>query len=102
VKDLARASALSVKAKENSISVIEDFTIESGKTRDYTSILKTLGLNNKKTLLVVSTADDNLKRATRNIQKTQLVTPNNLNTYEVMRANTLLFTESSLKGLTAK
>jgi large subunit ribosomal protein L4 len=102
VKELARASALSSKAKENSISVIEDFTIESGKTKDYANILKTLGLNNKKTLLVVAKADDTIKRATRNIQNSQLVTPNNLNTYEVMRANMLLFTESSLKGLTGK
>jgi large subunit ribosomal protein L4 len=101
-KDLARVSALSSKAKDKNIAVVEDFTVESAKTKDCYNILNALGLNTKKTLLVVSKAEDNLKRSTRNIEKCQLVTPNNLNTYEVMRANTLVFTESSVKALAGK
>ena len=102
VNDLARVSALSSKAKDNNIAVVEDFTIEGAKTKDCYNILKALGVNTKKILLVVSKADENLKRSTRNIEKCQLVTPNNLNTYEVMRANKLIFTESSVKALAGK
>lgn len=101
VKELARLSALSAKAKANNIAVVEDFSIESAKTKDCYNILKALGLNSKKTLLV-TVADDNLKRASRNIVKLNVTAPANLNTYEVMNANTLVFTESSLKGLEGK
>lgn len=101
VKELARTSALSAKAKANNIAVVEDFTIEGAKTKDCYNILKALGLNTKKILLVTH-ADENIKRATRNIAKLNVIAPNNLNTYEVMNANTLVFTESSLKGLGEK
>ncbi len=101
VKELARTSALSAKAKANNIAVVEDFTLESAKTKDCYNILKALGLSTKKTLLVTH-ADENIKRATRNIAKLNVTAPGNLNTYEVMNANTLVFTESSLKGLEGK
>ncbi len=97
VKDLARRSALTYKAKSNGITVLEDFTLESGKTRDYFNILKNLGTESKKSVLVVHERDANLLRAARNIPNTKIITAADLNTYEVMNAGQLLFVESSLQ-----
>jgi len=101
VKDLARKSALTYKAKDNAISVVEDFKLEDGKTKNYFQILKNLGVASAKTLLVVDEADNNLKIASRNIPNNRIMRVSDLNTYEILNCKTLLFTEGSVKSLSA-
>jgi large subunit ribosomal protein L4 len=97
VKDLAKRSALTYKAKENGIAVIEDFKLDDHKTKGFHQILKSLGVAGKKILLVVKESDENIKIASRNLQKSKVARVSDLNTYEILNANTLLFTEGSLK-----
>jgi len=101
VKDLARKSALSYKAKDNLISVIEDFKLDDGETKNYFQILKNLGVSSAKTLLVVTEADNNLKLASRNVPNNRIMRISDLNTYDILNCKTLLFTEGSLKSLSA-
>jgi len=101
VKDLAKKSALTYKAKDNAISVIEDFKLDDKKTKNYYQILKNLGVDAVKSLMVVSEADNNLKLASRNIPNNRITRVSDLNTYEIMNCKTLLFTEGSLKSLSA-
>jgi large subunit ribosomal protein L4 len=99
VKQLARMSALAYKAKEESISVLENFTFEAPKTKSYLSLLNDLSLNSKKTLLVLAENDQNVVLSSRNIQNTQVTTAANLNTYEIMKADTLIFSEGAIQLL---
>ncbi|MCF6169377.1 MAG: 50S ribosomal protein L4 [Bacteroidales bacterium] len=99
VKRLARLSALAYKAKDKNIMVLEDFTMEAAKTKDYLQILDSLNVKNERTLLVVNTADDKLYLAARNLQKAKVIRAETLNTYEILHANKILFVESSLKAL---
>ena len=101
VKDLAKRSALSYKAKDNGISVIEDFNLEDHKTKDFVQILKNLGLSEKKIIVVVNEASDNIRMASRNVKKSQVAKVSDLNTYEILNAHALLFVESSLKQFEA-
>jgi len=101
VKDLARKSALTYKAKDNAISVIEDFKLDDNKTKNYFQILKNLGVASSKTVLVVSEPDKNLSIASRNIPNNRIVRVSDLNIYEILNCKTLLFTEGSLKTLSA-
>ena len=96
LKRVARISALSYKAKNNNIMVLEDFTLDSPKTKQYAGILKSLSLGDKKTLVVVSEANKNLYLSSRNLEKNKVVTASELNTYDILNASNLLFTESSL------
>jgi large subunit ribosomal protein L4 len=96
VKDLARKSALSYKAKDNSIAILEDFTFESAKTKQYVSLLNALSLNDKKTLLVLPEANKNVVLSGRNIQNAKITTADKINTYDVMNADSVIFIESSL------
>jgi large subunit ribosomal protein L4 len=96
VKDLARKSALSYKAKDNSISVLEDFNFDAPKTKQYTAMLKSLSLADKKTLVVLPSINDNVARSGRNIQNTKIITAAQLNTFDVMNAQQLVLVESSL------
>jgi large subunit ribosomal protein L4 len=96
VKDLARKSALSYKAKDNSISVLEDFNFDAPKTKQYTAMLKSLSLADKKTLVVLPSINDNVVRSGRNIQNTKIITASQLNTFDVMNAQQLVLVESSL------
>ena len=96
VKDLARKSALSYKAKDNSISVLEDFNFEAPKTKQYTAMLKSLSLADKKTLVVLPSINNNVVRSGRNIQNTKIITAAQLNTFDVMNAQQLVLVESSL------
>ncbi len=97
VKDLAKKSALTHKAKDNGIVIVEDFQIADRKTKNFASILKNLGFATSRTLLVVNEADENLKVASRNIPNTRIKRVGDLNTYEILNCKTLLFTEGSLK-----
>jgi large subunit ribosomal protein L4 len=99
VKDLARKSALTYKAKDNSIAVLEDFTFESPKTKQYTALLKALSLGEKKTLLVLPEANKNVVLSGRNIQNAKITTADQINTYDVMNADSVIFVESSISKI---
>jgi large subunit ribosomal protein L4 len=96
VKDLARKSALSYKAKDNSIAVIEDFSFESPKTKQYLSMLSALSVSDKKTLLVLPEVNKNIVLSGRNVQNTKVTTADQITTYDVMHADNVIFVESSL------
>jgi large subunit ribosomal protein L4 len=96
VKDLARKSALSYKLKDSSISVLEDFNFESAKTKSYVTMLNALSLADKKTLLVVPETSKNVVLSGRNIQNTKITTAEQINTYDLMNADTVIIAESSL------
>ena len=96
VKDLARRSALSYKLKDSSISVLEDFNFESAKTKSYVTMLNALSLADKKTLLVVPETSKNVVLSGRNIQNTKITTAEQINTYDLMNADTVIIAESSV------
>jgi large subunit ribosomal protein L4 len=96
LKQLARKSALTYKAKENNITILENFNIDSPKTKQYLSILNSLKLNTEKTLLVISDYNDNIYRSSRNLPKAKVMTARDLNTYEILAANKLILVENSL------
>ena len=96
VKDLARKSALSYKAKDNSIAILEDFSFETAKTKQYTAMLSALSLGDKKTLLVLPEVNKNVVLSGRNIQNTKVTTADQINTYDVMNADNVIFVESSV------
>jgi len=96
VKDLARKSALSYKAKDNSIAVLEDFNFESAKTKQFTSMLAALSLAGKKTLFVLPEVNKNIVLSGRNIQNAKITTADQVNTYDVMNADNVIFVESSI------
>ena len=99
LKALARKSALTYKVKDNSLVVLEDFSFDAAKTKDYINVLKNLSLNDKKTLLVLSEKDNNVLLSSRNIQKAKVVTADSLNTYDVLNADNLLLSESSIEKI---
>jgi large subunit ribosomal protein L4 len=96
VKDLARKSALSYKAKDNAIAVLEDFTFESPKTKQYVSMLSALSLADKKTLLVLPETNKNVAFSGRNIKNAKVTTADRINTYDLMNADNVIFVESSV------
>jgi large subunit ribosomal protein L4 len=99
VKDLARRSALTYKAKDNSISILEDFNFEGPKTKQYLAMLKVLSLGDKKTLFVLPEVNMNVVLSARNVQNTKVITASQINTYDVMNADTLVFAESSINTI---
>ena len=99
VKALARKSALSYKAKDKAISILEDFTFEAPKTKDYLSMLNSLSLNDKKTLLVIPESDKNVVLSARNVQNAKIITAAQINTYDVLNADTLVILESSVEKI---
>jgi large subunit ribosomal protein L4 len=96
VKDLARKSALTYKAKENAIAVLEDFNFEAPKSKQYIAMLAALSLSEKKTLLVLPEAMKNIVLSGRNVQKTKVTAVDQINTYDLMNADTLIFVESAV------
>ncbi|MDR1676746.1 MAG: 50S ribosomal protein L4 [Tannerella sp.] len=97
VKALARKSALSYKAKENAIVVVEDFSLEAPKTKDFIAIMKGLNLDNRKLLLVLPENNKTVYLSARNLQKASVATASDLNTYKVLDAASLVLTESSIE-----
>ena len=97
VKALARKSALSYKAQQNAIVVVEDFDFEAPKTKDGVSMLNNLKVEGKKTLIVLPEVKKNVNLSVRNIQRVEVMTASALNTYKVMNANVLVVTENALK-----
>lgn len=99
VKDLARRSALTYKAKDNALAIIEDFNFEAPKTKQFAAILKSLSLADKKTLFVIPANSSNIALAGRNIPKTKIITANQINTYDVVNADQLVLLESSINTI---
>jgi large subunit ribosomal protein L4 len=99
VKQLARLSALSYKAKNNAIVVVEDFNFEAPKTKKYAEIISSLNISGKKSLMVLDETNKNIYLSSRNLESAKVVTVSELNTYEIMNASNLVFIESSLKNL---
>lgn len=99
LKQLARLSALSYKATEKAITIIEDFKLEQPKTKEYTSILNSLKVGEKKSLLVLNEKDKNIYLSARNLKKCKVVSVSDLNTYDIVDSSNLIFVESSLESL---
>lgn len=96
VKDLARKSALTYKAKDNAIAVLEDFSFETAKTSQYAKMLSAISLADKKTLLVLPEKNKNVVLSGRNIKNAKVTTADQINTYDVMNADSVIFVESSV------
>lgn len=99
LKRLARLSALTYKAKDQSITVLEDFTFETPKTKNFVELMKNFKAAGEKALFVVSTADVNHVLAARNLEKIKVIRAVDLNTYEILNAKKLFITESSVKDI---
>jgi large subunit ribosomal protein L4 len=96
VKDLARKSALTYKAKDNSIAILEDFNFDTPKTKQFVELLKALSLGDKKTLLVLPEANKNVVLSGRNVQNSKITTADQINTFDVMNADSVIFVESAI------
>lgn len=101
VKVLARKSALSYKAQENAIIVLEDFTFEAPKTKEFINVAKNLKVDGKKILLVLPEVNKNVYLSARNLQKTEVMTANAINAYKILNADVLVVTENSLPTIDA-
>jgi large subunit ribosomal protein L4 len=99
VKALARRSALTYKAQENAIIIVEDFTLDAPKTKEFINITKNLKIEGKKLLLLLPGVDKNVYLSARNLQRTEVMTASSLNTYKVLNADVLVVTENSLKSI---
>src|SRR5690606_3105158 len=99
LKRLARKSALTMKAKDNSIVVMEDFNFDTPKTKNFTNVLKELGVENKKTLFVLGGSNNNVYLSSRNLKSSEVVTNSELSTYKILNANKLVLLESSIEGI---
>lgn len=97
VKSLARKSALAYKAKENSIVILEDFSFETPKTKDFVTMIKDLKFENSKMLLVLPENNKFVYLSARNLQRASVVTASELNTYKVLNASNLVLTERSVE-----
>ncbi len=99
VKKLARKSALTYKAQENAIIVLEDFAMEAPKTKEFVNIAKNLKCDDKKMLLVLPEVNKNVYLSARNLQKAEVMLASTLNTYKVLNADVLVVTEKSLETI---
>lgn len=99
LKQLARRSALAIKALNNKIQVVEDFNLETPKTKGFISILNNLKVEERRLLLVMSEVNENVVLSSRNLQNVDVVRVNDLSTYAIMKASSIMFVESSVEGL---
>ena len=99
VKQLARRSALTYKAKDQELVILEDFSFEEIRTKSFIELLGHFELTDKKTLFVLPETDKNIVLSARNIQKVKVINVNSLNTYDILNANKLLIAESSMKEI---
>lgn len=96
VKQLARASALSYKIAKGEVKVVEDFTFDAPRTKEYIGVLKNLEVNNNKSLLVLNDYDNNVLLSGRNVVNSKVVNAKDLNTYEILNSNALLISEGAI------
>ena len=99
VKALARRSALSYKAQENAIIVVEDFEFEAPKTKEFVNIAKNLKVDGKKILMVLPESNKNVYLSARNLQRSEVMIASSINTYKIMNADVMVITENSLKAI---
>src|SRR5574344_3140856 len=99
VKVLARKSALSYKAQESAIVVLEDFTFEAPKTKEFLSVLKNLKIEGKKVLFVLPESNKNVYLSARNLQRAEVILASNVNSYKVLNADVVVITEKSLETI---
>jgi len=99
LKRLARKSALTMKANDEAIVVMEDFNFDSPKTKNFTNVLKALGVENKKSLFVLGASNNNVYLSSRNLKGSEVVMNSELSTYKILNANKLVLLESSLEGI---
>ena len=99
VKRLARKSALSLKAQEKSIIVLEDIAMDAPKTSAYINILKSLGIDSKKSLLVLAEPNNNVYLSSRNLKNSEAITTSELNTYKIVNAGSIVLSESSVADI---
>lgn len=99
VRKLARRSALAYKLKEESIIVLEDFTLEAPKTKDFQTILKNLGIVQEKSLFLLPAKNEQIELSARNLKKTLVKKADTISSYEVLNADKLIVTESALETL---
>ena len=97
VKALARKSALSYKAQENAIVVVEDFEFEAPKTKEFIAMAQNLKVDGKKLLVVLPESNKNVYLSARNLQKSECIIAANVNTYKVLNADVMVVTEKSLE-----
>jgi large subunit ribosomal protein L4 len=97
VKNLARISALTYKAKDNAITVLEDFNFEAPKTKNFVDLIKNLNLDSKKTLFVIGSKNDNVYLSSRNLQRSKVINATDINTYDILNADNVILAESSVK-----
>ena len=99
LKKLARKSALSIKAKENAITIIEDFEFKSPKTKTFIDVLRALNIDSNKSLFVFDTSNINVYLSSRNFKGTEVITTSEINTYSILNAKQLVISESSLLSI---
>ncbi len=99
LKQLARMSALTYKAKNNDIVVLEDFQFSTPKTKNFVSLMSNLKMDGSKSLVVISNLDNNIFLSSRNLQKSKVVTASDINTYDLLNADKLVLTASSVKTI---
>ncbi|MCM4168507.1 50S ribosomal protein L4 [Arenibacter antarcticus] len=99
VKRLARKSAFSLKSKDNAIVVVENFNFDTPKTKDFINVLKSLGLEGKKALIVLGDANNNVYLSSRNLKNSEVITSSELSTYKILNANSVVLLEGALEGI---
>ncbi len=99
LKKVARVSALTYKAKNNNITVLEDFSFDTIKTKNYNELMTNLKVADKKTLLVLAESNKNVYLSSRNLSKAKVVIASELNTYDILNASNLILVESSVKEI---
>ncbi len=99
LKRLARKSALSIKANDNSILVLEDFSFEEPKTKNFINVLKALEVENKKSLIVLAGTNNNVYLSSRNFKGSEVITASELSTYKIMNASKVILIEGALEGI---
>lgn len=99
MKALARMSALSYKAKNNDIVILEDFSFETPKTKNFINLVSNLKLSGTKALMVTANLDENVFLSSRNLQKSKVITASDINTYDLLNADKLVLTASSVKSI---
>ena len=99
LKRLARKTALTLKATSKSITVVEDFDFETIKTKNFTSVIKALNLESKKSLFVFGASNNNVYLSSRNLKGSEVITYSELSTYKLLNADQLVLAESALEGI---
>jgi len=99
LKRLARKSALSLKSRDNAILVVADFDFDAPKTKDFVQVLKSLGLEDKKSLIVLGDSNKGVYLSSRNFKGSEVITSSELSTYKILYANSIVLLEGALEGI---